>query len=279
MRTVEGPSPIVDRVRNSALEWFTGKARMNASEAFDLLADSEAASEWIPGASRRVAAALTKSNVALKLERRYRAELEALGDYQTPRDERGFAVSFLLQFSDWKHGRNINFDAIKARTRDASLTDVIEAARTFTNNFTPLVDLIATLDATRPTPIITSIGASPTITQLLRSLGLLVNIETIRMPRIEWITVEHVDKDGKKFLAKVGCLNWPKNTIHGASRYAGTEQHEQCQACGHAIRNPYNWVPILIDGDKRIPHSLWVGKDCAKTLFGIDVKGDLELIE
>ena len=117
------------------------------------------------------------------------------------------------------------------------------------------------------------------MTNLLKSLGLLLNIGTIRTPPIEWRVVERRTKDGKPFLVKIGFIAWPRGTVHNASRYAGTDRNVQCQACGHAIRNPWNWVPLLLDNDEGIPYSLWVGRDCAETLFGVRVKGDLEFEE
>lgn len=51
----------------------------------------------------------------------------------------------------------------------------------------------------------------------------------------------------------------------------------QCQACGHAIKNVFNWVPLVVDSAAGVPHAMWVGKDCAQTLFGVTVKGELRL--
>lgn len=115
MRTSQGSSPIVDQVRGPALEWFTGKARTEATEAFDLLAASEAAQEWLPGASRRVTATLSKTNVARKLYKRYGKDLEAIGDYKVPDSHRGWNVATLLQFGNWRRASGIDFDAVRDR--------------------------------------------------------------------------------------------------------------------------------------------------------------------
>lgn len=270
---------IVEQARPAILEWFTGKARQNAEHALDLLAQSETAGEWLPGASRKVEAALTKSNIAKRLAMQWGRQLEAIGSYRDPESERGWEIAFLLQYGGWQRATKIDFDAIERKSPSPELTKVIRAAHVFLSDFTPVVELIAVLDVTVRKPVFTSVGASPTITGLLESIGLLANIATIRMPPIEWFTVERTELDGRKYLAKVGRLVWPRGTIHGASRYAETDRHRQCQACGHAIKNAYNWVPLLIDNLEGVPHSLWVGRDCAQTLFGIQMKGNLELTD
>ena len=276
-------SPITDAVRGAAIEWFTGKAREAANEGFDLMAASEAAQEWLPGASRRVTAVLGKSNVAHKLHKKFELQLNAIGDYTLPRSQRGYEIDFVLAFGQWKRGLAIDFDAIKRRAPNDEVAEVVELARSYVNDFAPLVELMERLDATRPAPVITSTGASPTIMKLLKSLGLLLHIGTIRMPPIEWRTIERTDEHGKLYLAKVGFIKWPPGTVHEASRYAGrgcegSSSNEQCHACGHAIKNGFNWVPLLLDNDDGIPHSLWVGRDCARTLFGIHAQGDLEWV-
>lgn len=271
-------SPIVDSVRQQAIEWFSGKERQNAEHAFDLLADCESSAEWLPGASRRVEAALSKLNVARKLYTKYGKQLDAIGDYNTPREKRGWEVAFLLQYGNWKRGRDIDFDAVRAGAPNVEVLRAVDLARKLVEDFAPLIPLMDALNDTRPAPVFTSVGASPTITKLLTSLGLLLNISTIRMPPIEWRVVEKKYEDGRRYFAKVGTLQWPPGTAHNTSRYSlGTECNSLCHACGHAIKNAFNWVPIIIDDDVGVPHSLWVGRDCAESLFGIRVKGDVEL--
>ncbi len=206
-------------------------------------------------------AALGKSNVARKLYGKYGQQLESIGDYMTPVQQRGWEVAFLLQFGNWKRGLSIDFDAVRRKAPNDEIAHVVDLARSFVEDFAPLVPLMESLDATRPAPVFTSVGASPTITKLLASLGLLLNVSTIRMPPIDWHVVEKTDDRGKKYLVKVGTIRWPEGTVHYASRYAmGTDRNVQCHACGHAIKNAFNWVPLLIDNDEGIPYSLWVGR-------------------
>ena len=93
--------------------------------------------------------------------------------------------------------------------------------------------------------------------------------------RGEWI--EYVFK-GKKCRVYEVVIDWPEGTQHNKSRFFHSGNHMQCQACGHAIQHPFNWVPILAYGQKHdrvpVPYSLWVGRDCAGKLFGCEVEGD-----
>lgn len=48
----------------------------------------------------------------------------------------------------------------------------------------------------------------------------------------------------------------------------------ESEELGHAIKDPFNWVPLLAYNHKKTPHALWVGRDCAEKLFGCEVEGD-----
>lgn len=80
-----------------------------------------------------------------------------------------------------------------------------------------------------------------------------------------------------KFTAPGGQLKWPEGTKFNATGYCRTANNHQCQACGHAIKNAFNWVLLVVDSAAGVPHAMWVGKDCAQTLFGVAVKGELRL--
>jgi hypothetical protein len=87
-------------------------------------------------------------------------------------------------------------------------------------------------------------------------------------------------KDGKKQYAMVAELLWPEGTRFGASRFAEEGDRwpvGRCHSCGHAIRKSTNWVPLVATDDTGAPLALWVGKDCAQTLFGIKVTGPFDV--
>lgn len=117
---------------------------------------------------------------------------------------------------------------------------------------------------------------SPTVRKTLDGLDL--NSETIRVCPIKYIDVTITLENGKEIVVQQGLLNWPEETRHGCSRFHSTNTNFQCQACGHAIHNMGNWVPVLVDNKAGNPHSLWVGRDCARNLFGIELKGALNLV-
>jgi hypothetical protein len=76
---------------------------------------------------------------------------------------------------------------------------------------------------------------------------------------------------GKTVRLPVGRMLWPEGTTHRESRYAHGSSN--CHACGHQIRSPYNWVPLVAQTATG-PVSLWVGRDCARNLFQAEVTGD-----
>lgn len=109
--------------------------------------------------------------------------------------------------------------------------------------------------------------------------GLNLNSLTIRVCPIEYRETEVVLSNGKTVKLSLAYLVWPEGTVHGASRFHTTNNNRQCQACGHAIKNPHNWVPVVVDNKAGVPHSIWVGRDCSKSLFGIELVGALLLAE
>jgi hypothetical protein len=118
---------------------------------------------------------------------------------------------------------------------------------------------------------------SPTVRETLDRLDL--NSLTIRVCPIDYRLEDVLLPSGKTVKTHVAYLVWPKGTVHGASRFHATNNNAQCQACGHAIKNPFNWVPVLVDNKAGVPHSVWVGRDCAEKIFGIKMVGALILAE
>jgi hypothetical protein len=262
--------PIVEA---DVLGWFTGKGREKAAWALARLAESEARGEWVSKASRTVRAIMVgKANVASRLGGKHRRELEAIGDYTVPMERRGWSVGHLLVYGGSNPG--IDFAAIREAAPEA-LKGVITTAERFAADMAPVKALMAKLDATRPEPVFTYLGCSPTVTATLTYLGVEGNTETTRPCPIEWKEEVRKDKNGTTFYVKVGYLKWPEGTVHGTSRYDRHSNH--CESCGHAIKNGLNWVPLVIDNKVGVPHSLWVGRDCARTIFGIKVDGEMEL--
>jgi hypothetical protein len=255
----------------SVLKWFSGKALFNAIEAMDLLEASEKQGYWLPKAATKVRAALGKANEAAKIAKKHGKALEAIGDYRTPQNERGWEVAFMLRYSC--PARDINFVAIRNRAPE-ELKAVVDIGEQFYSDIAPLREAMDRLDATRPVPQISYLGASPTVTATMERLGVVANMGTVRVCPMEWIEKEITDKAGKKSWIKVGRLVWPQGTVHNKSRFACKTSN--CHACGHAIKTN-NWIPLVVDQADGTPVSVWVGRDCAKTLFGVAVSGPVEL--
>lgn len=287
--------------RTRVLSWFTGKARENASHALDLLAVSEAQGSWVPKASRMVPAALGKANKAINLGREFEGELEKIGNYETPSHQRGFEVSMILRFGQYARARGgepVDFDTIAANAPSPACANAVKEAKRFQREFDAIARLCRRLDATRPKPVFTNLGISPTVTKTLAGLGFHgADQAKVEVCPIRWETVERTRghnklckegacvqgcSNGKKYWVQVGHLEWPEGTQHDCSRFAdintGRGRFEQCHACGHGIRNPWNWVPLVITSGVGAKYSWWVGTDCARTLFGIKVTGEVELV-
>lgn len=274
-------SQVVDTNRTNILSWYSGKALENAKVALDLLAQSEALGCWESGASRKVMSFLSKANQATKLGRRYGKALEAIGSYATP-TTRGWSIRFILDFgmlSGYSLAKETDFKALISMAPGPELKKVISEAQRFANDFMPVVELVIMLNNARPKPVFTYLGVSPTVTNLLTDLGMAGSVTaTVRVCPIRWEKIETIDKNGKVQIKYVGTLEWPAGTVHNSSRYNYSKAgNDQCQACGHAIKNPFNFVPLVIDDKNGVPHSLWTGKDCCQSLFGIKVTGDMEV--
>lgn len=260
---------------NSLQKWFTGKALANLQALLPALAQSEEQGYWVPGISRKVHAAITKvSGATQKLGKQADAWYNSACNtatygtvaYQAGRawHSVGFAFYFASSLDDVLPAVKL-IEEFGESTAEQKV--VLGKAREFVADLQPIRALVKKLDATRPVPVFTKLGLSPTVTATLTE-QLKLNVATIRFPEFEttWIETE-----GKRI--PVLKIIWPKGTIHGASRFA---HGNQCHACAHAIRNPYNWVPFVMDDAAGVPHSFWVGRDCAKNIFNVDVKGDAE---
>jgi hypothetical protein len=240
------------------LRWFSGVALAKAKEALELVDASVAHGSWIPGASRRVWAAL-KPNVAKKT-------IKVNSRYDAPRSEQ--AIDSAIRYG--------SFGGVARLTLQDATRELSDDALEFFIDFKPLIDTLTKLDATRPVPVFTTMNASPTVSAELKRQG----AASVEVAEIVFEEREGTDKNGRKYFYRVAKIVWPEGTQHNTSRYAyGTCNNSQCHACGHAIRNSFNWVPLVLTTEAGEKKSLWVGRDCAETLFGVKMDGELELAE
>lgn len=273
---------MISTPKENILKWFKGKSREKAEHALFLLSESQAEGQWIPKASRSVRAALGKHNVAAKIGRDIESTLKEL---QTPKEKSGYGLGdgyYLASAMIYGgHSRLLDIDmkALAKLAKTDEQKEALKVATEFRDAFLEVAQLMNQLDITRPKPVFTSIGVSRTITKTLEDASLDLNTNTIRICPSKTIWVKKLVKDkktGKEYERNVPImiLLWPKDTVFNASRFT---QGHQCQSCGHAIHNPFNWCPILIDNKAGVPHALWIGRDCAETVFGIKVTGDVEI--
>jgi hypothetical protein len=264
------------------LNWYSGKSAEKLQALMPGFLTSVEQGYWEPGLSRSFRSALTKHNVATKAVRPLRREMERLGtpagaseyDEQYRRVARmGWdAATVMIYGPALTQMAGLDLDAMDAAASD-KLKPLMAQVRRYVADFTPVMEAVRRLDATRPAPVFTSLGISPTVTATLGAAWLNLNLATIRPCPYHIEVRESTDSKGKAVFEAVMVLDFPANTVHDASRFASA-QH--CHACGHRISNCFNWVCILANDDNGQTYSMWVGRDCAKSIFGIDVKGECE---
>ncbi len=282
------PSTLTQPLAFPALKWFTGKARANAETALKDLAAAVARGHWASGESRRIRAALNKQAVAktfaLAQERRdpFRGldETEFEGCLADVCDNRkrpyestvkGWPLVHAMMFGAVSHAPDcLKLVAqLKPLCRNAAEVEALRLAKEWAEHFAPVAEQLEALDATRPPPVIVMGSISRTVLNTVgTSMG--VNLTTIRLPEIVYVRCSGRNKEGKRVYWSEPRIVWPEGTRHGCSRFALSITGQQCHACGHRIRNPFNWVPLVADTDDG-PVSLWVGSDCARNLFAVDV--------
>lgn len=281
-------------------KWFSGKSRtILLTEIEPLLVQAYDQKFWPKGASRKVVAALNKQNVAIKFARANERdhndrEGEPEGLLDDIRDNRKKSWNAKLEAHDILMAMHFG-QVLKAPglvdlaqklvpfVRNESEKAALEIATGWVKDFAPVGELIAKLDATRPVPTYVFKTLSPSV---VSNVGADIGIKmtSIRMPEIEviWVTrTIEVNGQPREVEFPMARIKWPEGTRHFVSRFSlgSRAGHEQCHACGHAIKDPYNWAPILADTDDG-PVSLWVGRDCARQLFGVVISaGDMEYLD
>lgn len=269
------------------LEWFSGKARDTIENfAIPALVESEGLGYWKKGVARTVKAALNKQNVAQKLSRALDEQFGEVDRYSSGRKRLGYDHPLYDGASDMQYGsygrapRHLTADAKKKRDAKGDFTLTTKAGSVIANQaierwaqaFAPVQELIELLDSRRPKPVVVMKTLSPTVAKNVSAhIGL--DVSTIQSPPMhgEWVEIMH---KGQKVTVYEIVVDWPDGTLHNKSRFLHSVNNSLCQACGHSIQDPYNWVPILSYDATKTPYSLWVGRDCAKKLFGCEVDGD-----
>jgi len=241
------------------LRYYRNSASHAAEHALLLLQASVDQGYWYPGFSRKVKAALSKTH-------RKETELAAADTDKLT----SAGKQFFFARIDVEYGRfecTLKYPEVAAtRTPFGQWVAV----------FLPVAEAIAKLDATRPKPVIVFKTLSPTVVENLgRTLGL--DLVSVEAPEIRWDLVEGVDQSGKRYSYYTPTILWSEGTVHHSSKFCVSDAgNHQCEACGHAIKNSFNWVPLFGRDKSGVAHSLWTGKDCAKKLFGCEVTGEAE---
>jgi hypothetical protein len=299
-------------------KWYTGKALgIVDSLVIPTLVQAAADGYWPAGASRRVKAALNKQSVAVKFAKansrpgNHRRAEEApfeeglLEDVVEDRsayyegEHRGWELVHVMRFGCFQAAPEALGTCVKLRTATTCAAEktALATAHQWALDFLPVACLVEALENARPRPTFVMGTLSPTVAKTLTGMGMTLRPETVAVPWVKWERVERVSPKGQKYSIEIGTVIWPHDkcsahcgdcgnagkpsgTRHGKSRFvAGTAHNSQCHACGHAIKDPFNWVPLYMLDEQNVAHSMWVGRDCARKIFGVVVTGDAEYKE
>ncbi len=281
------------------MEWYSGKALQGIREfAVPALIAGDADGFWpqagylgVRSPARRVRALLAKQAPAQKFARanerrrdcsssQHRdGDIGLLGDVADARGSRYYQA----EVSSWDIIHAMEFGLFLRSPKILELTDKLEpfcvnddersalaTAARWARAFAPVSRLVQRLDASRPRPSFAFGKISPTVFRNVgQTMGL--SFESVRAPDVRW---EPVVGDDGSISGWIGVIAWPEGTRHGLSKFGVSASGlDQCQACGHAIRDWSNWAPLVLDGASG-PASLWVGRDCARRLFGCRFLGE-----
>ena len=270
------------------LEWYSGKARDSiVNSVIPVLVECEELGYWKKGVSRTMKAALNKQTVAQKFSRSLDEQLGEIDRYGSGQKRLAYDHPLHAAASDMRYGAydrapkhllpeskaKREVQGIFSFTTKAGTVNANETIERWAQAFAPVYELIALLDSRRPKPVIVMKTLSHTVAKTVSAhIGL--DVSTIQSPAMHGEWVEFLYK-GQKVRVWEVVIDWPEGTLHNKSRFWYSKRgNSQCEACGHAIKDPYNWVPILSYDAAKTPYSLWVGRDCAEKLFGCEVEGD-----
>jgi hypothetical protein len=252
----------MNKINTSAvLSFFTGKSYEKAQSALKTIEESLENGEWVAG-SRTVRAALNKTNVTHKFAYAYEAEHGSLlgGGEDRDHNQKMWSLGHVLMFGLFE--QLPKHDTVEPKMDHEK--PMVDMYTRYKEAFLPVVEAISYLDSVRPKPVITKSGLSPTQQKTLAGF----DATDVNMAPMKPVMVVVDGQVQPHFV-----IEWPEGTRHGTSRFSG---FHQCEACGHGIKT--GRVPLVLTTPSG-PASLRVGKDCAKRLFAIDIKGVLEVKE
>lgn len=272
-------------------KWYSGKQlQLIRNVVLPTLAQAQQDGCWPKGASRMVTAALNKQAVAQRFAQahtrdrnfdRGEALTGMLDDINDVRPHwhkstlRGRDFIHAMRFGNVYHAPQLVELGMKLVPCCVNEVErrALQTARQWAADFAPIAAAMELLDARRAPPVIMLGSLSPSVAKNIGdSLG--IKFDTIQVPPIkgEWVEVEIA---GVPTQIVRYTIEWPEGTQHNRSRFAHGSRagNDQCHACGHAIKQAFNWVPLMADGPTG-KLALWVGRDCARKLFAVDVKGD-----
>ena len=260
------------------LRWYSGRARDRVMELLPLLQESIGQGQWQPGLSRSAHAALCRQvtrsgsrrisawwQIHAPPESRHDGKVDPVHlDYLPTLGREGVQLHEAMIRGQFFRALHLLELARRLVSHDGDLAKgAAIMALAWTEDFAPIGRAFRALDEARPRPSYVFHEISRVV---LDNIGqkMELSFESVRMPEIRWSEQDRVvGKAGELAKIWIAEIQWPEGTRHGVSRFASGSQ---CEACGHGIRSGH-WIPLVLDGPGG-PASLWVGRDCARHLFG-----------
>lgn len=280
MEIGEYMTPTLDKNCFSIVESaFKGKRLEKFQNSLRILVESLEAGSWIKGGSRSC-----DSGFYQGIEKNAGYFKKDYDDKNAPAQDSAWALMMSLQYGkSYKGTLSIGdaFHILKKQlknnhsNRAPKISVTEEQVEAWVQLCNEKATAIEWLNSARPIPVITDMGASPKVLRTLDEMNLALTASSLKFPKLErrekpykYINVYTGEEETGKHVYYVTI--WEKGIKHGQSRFSGfaPSGHCRCDACGKSIPSGM-LVPLEGKDNRGQWMSMFVGTDCAKSLFGV----------
>lgn len=242
------------------------------NESVDKINDSLRLNGWLPGYSRSYSKGLKGVGLSISYEKNL-----MVGEYTSVNTARGKLNGLLKEGFLHLGSSEIELAISDLNEKELKKTPS-ELIWAYFNLLKEVKVAVQLLNSLRPLPVVTKIGLSPKVTKTLKDMNLDIELSSIVMAKISYEYIPSRGKDGKVMSGKYGetlieltsYVDWSEGIKHNMSRFASSDH---CHACGALVESKL-FVPIEgFDNKTESLVSMWLGRDCAKNIFGIKDEG------
>ena len=250
-------------------EVLKGKKLEKLMESIGILNESLAAGSWAPRGAVKVQAGFNQGFVP-----KYR-----LPYYSGPEHDEDFSLEMCLGYGSTPY--NVTKGSIDRLLARGILPKKV--TREHIEAWVALSDekvlAVEELNESRPRPVITAIGLSPKVTKTLKEMSLDIDLPSIKLAEIAYRLGPRRNREGQIMVAQDGSyslltknyyVKWTPGTKHAVTRFSNLNCN--CEACGRRIPSG-QFVPIEADDATKGHVGMWIGCDCAASIFGVKDQG------